>query len=77
MNVKKGTEIDVKRLYLDGIVFNKKCCNCGEKIKVDLNEDYLSNPYIGEPEAVYYSCYECGLDGEFKVVVNMTVDEIG
>lgn len=76
MKVKKGTELNIKRLYLDGIVLYKPCPDCGTDIKIDMGEDYMSYPEVGTEEEVYYYCDECDTEASCKVILTIEVTEV-
>ena len=66
----KGVEIEVKRFYIPFKV-TAKCPKCGKDNEADLDDQYLSYPILGEPESVYFTCYEedGGCEEEYTVDV--------
>jgi hypothetical protein len=48
-----------KRQYLNGVVFYATCPDCGRTNEVDLGENYLSYPVVGEEERGYFLCSYC------------------
>lgn len=60
---------DVKRLYVD-LVINKPCPNCGENVKLDYNQNYIS---YGNGNLNFY-CYDgCEHEWEIKAEITATV----
>lgn len=66
--------IEVKRFYLAGTIIEGTCPNCGEHIKHDLGDQYLSYPAMNTPfkESVY--CEECDEEVEVTLQLNVSVD---
>ncbi len=76
MNVRNGTDINVKRLYLDGVGFEEPCPNCHKPHAVDLGESCLSHPQVGVPEEVFFYCEDCDIEYDIDVVLNITVNRV-
>jgi len=73
---KKSTskrELD-KRFYAPFVV-QDKCEECGTVAKVDLEDQYLSYPIIGEPNELYFYCRKCEHDWRRRVVLDVTITE--
>ncbi len=68
--LKKGTELPIKRLYLDGLVLHTVCKKCQRDIVVDLATRPLDYPKIGLPELVTGEC-DCGEEYGVKVYLNL------
>ena len=66
-----GHEMD-KRTYLPFIV-KDACPKCGVKSEVDLSDEYLSYPTLGEPTPVYCVCEKCSHEWSVMVVVGYTL----
>lgn len=77
-NVAVGTEL-AKRTYLDDVMLEKDCDNCGSKMKHDLGSDYLSYPTVGSYQNIYMYCDECGTEYEeamkVRIVLNLEIEE--
>lgn len=77
-NVGQGTELD-KRFTLNNTVI-EKICKCGEVLKYNLEDDYLSYPRVGSPQMVYMYCENCMEDYEavmkLTVLINLEVEEL-
>lgn len=76
MEVTKGTEIDVKRLYLNGVVFEEPCPQCGLKHREDLSQNYLSYPSVGVKEPLFFYCEDCDMEYSIDVILNISVDRV-
>ena len=70
---KKGSEIDVKRFYLPGILLSFKCKKCGKLMENDYDHQYLSYPEIGE-QTEYFWCSECDTQHEMVINLNMSIE---
>ncbi len=74
--IKPGLELD-KRTYLNGAVF-ETTCKCGEKLRCDFGDEYLSHPIVGEKEDFTIWCDECEDDieiGTTKIQMTLTITE--
>lgn len=58
-------ELDIKRLYLPGIIVKSACPKCGIRQEQDLDENYISSPTLGEVEEIYFSCDREVKDGKY------------
>lgn len=54
-----GARLDVKRLYLPGVVITADCPVCKGKIELDLGADYLSYPPVGTEFSQFIYCPDC------------------
>ena len=74
----KGIEVNIKRFYIPFEV-TTTCPKCGHVNTVDLNNEYLSYPILGEPDKVYFSCYNedkedyCEEEYEVEVILNLSL----
>lgn len=73
-------EIDVKRFYLP-IKFSLKCPKCGEKLKFNLDDNYMSFPVVNDKdEHIGGYCGKCESDllvnVELKISLNVNEDSI-
>lgn len=66
-------ELD-KRFYVPFVV-QDDCEECGTVAKVDLEEQYLSYPVIGQPENIYFYCRNCEHEWQGRVVLDVTLTE--
>lgn len=66
IKLRKGTEVEVKRFYLPGVLLRFKCKNCGELMENDYSSQYISYPQIGEQVEHFY-CDECGTNHEMII----------
>jgi hypothetical protein len=71
----KGFEVDVKRLYLPYSV-EEDCQKCGVKQTMNLEEDYISYPKIGEEVKLYFCCAECDHEFTRKVKFDVSITNI-
>lgn len=75
--VKQGMELP-KRTYLDGVIFDTVCPECGNKCSEDFGEQYLSCPEVGKYESLFMYCEECDNEweaGKIKVDLVVTIKE--
>ncbi len=68
-------EIEVKRFYIP-FTIHSNCPRCDRPHSVDLEDQYLSYPVVGEPVEVYFGCeegdcYDDGPEWEVKVIVSL------
>jgi len=75
MKVKKGTEINVKRFYIDGVVLKEICPECGKILTTNLEEQYLSYPVIEMPEEIAFYCDDCDEYYNFKYIIEMHINK--
>lgn len=66
----KGAEVDVKRFYMPGIVIEDVCSLCTANIELDLADDYLSHPNVGETPVFLY-CHNCDHNWEKTVILEV------
>jgi uncharacterized Zn finger protein len=66
-------EIEVKRLYLQGVNINYICPVCGDK---DMCSEYFSYPDINKPITIKVWCRECGHEWDEKVKINLTIEAL-
>jgi hypothetical protein len=67
----KGVYLEVKRLYLPGIVLSGACPGCGIVHKHDFGEWYLSYPTAGEPFTHTCYCSHCDLEWEIQLQLDI------
>lgn len=69
-------ELDHKHFYLPGVRLSDECPNCGKTTEINLAEDCLSYPRIGEPTPVYFRC-GCGQEWEtaVEIFLNVTIKD--
>lgn len=66
-------EIDDKRLHLPFRV-SDDCPECGTDRSLDLADDeYFSNPLIGQPQSIDFYCGECGHEWMQLVVLEVSL----
>lgn len=77
-HVRKGTEIEVKRFYMPGVILSSKCPKCGENVEIDMDDEYISYPQVGENVVEFY--HECneedGLTEEWDVEFNLSISVV-
>lgn len=56
----------IKRLYAD-LVIDRPCPNCGKKVELDYNQNYIS---YGDGNLNFY-CYD-GCEHEWEIEANIT-----
>jgi len=56
-------ELDIKRLYLPGVVLHAPCPRCSKVATRDFATDYLYYPTTNEPFFTSFVCEKCGDDG--------------
>lgn len=77
-NVSDGTQLEIKRLYLPGVILESTCPNCGQIVEMDLGVDYLSYPYVGS-DTLYFYHSECDnkdddeIGCEWKVEISLDI----
>lgn len=69
-----GLELDVKRLYLPGLVVKDECPKCQEPWKHDFDSDYLSYPVIGSVQDLGAYCQKCEHEWSVKVVLRLSLE---
>lgn len=57
---------NIKRLWVD-LIINRPCPNCGENVKLDYNQNYIS---YGDGNLRFY-CYD-GCEHEWEVEAEIT-----
>jgi len=72
----KSIELNVKRLYLPGVVLKQKCKKCGKELTMDLSVEYLSYPCTNEPFAVCFGCDSCEEENMYDYVLGLTLTGI-
>lgn len=67
--------LDVKKLFLKGLILEDECPLCKSKVENDFGEDrgYLCYPTPGSPEPVFLYCEDCDHEWEVKVVLDITL----
>lgn len=68
----KNCEINVKRFYLP-VSFDVKCM-CGKISNINLEQDYISYPVVGEPEKIYWYCNGCDTEHDFNINLKIAID---
>lgn len=73
-------EIDVKRFYLHGMVFEDDCPTCGRLCSFGGSSDYLSYPVANEPIDFSFYCRDCDEEGrepmEWSKKIILVVDVV-
>lgn len=69
-----SVELKIKRCYLP-FKISDTCPHCGNEDSVDLEENYLSNPTLGEPIGFFFCCSECEYEWIKNIVVDITIKE--
>jgi len=66
--------IDVKRFYIP-VVFVATCPKCGEEVRRDLNDWYLSYPPVGKPFVLDLACGECSYEWgeEIRLLISLEI----
>lgn len=65
-------EIDVKRMYLPGVIVERECPTCRDTCQADLGGDrYLNFPKMNEEFKLGIYCEKC--DNEFYVQAQLRV----
>jgi len=65
-------EIEVKRLYIDGVEIESKCPKCGKIYKCPIGGDHLSYPTLNEPTKHYCYCEDCNTEWQEYFILEMT-----
>jgi hypothetical protein len=66
-------EIDVKRFYMDAQI--PVTCKCGAELELDLSDQYLSYPVVGQTQGHGAYCEACGDDVEVNILIKkITLD---
>lgn len=71
--LKPGTEIDVKRFHLPGVVLIGKCPECGTKYVFDFAVNYLSYPIVGDKAHTCW-CSECDHEWDVGLKFGITLE---
>ena len=71
----RGGEIDVKRFYIPGTIIQDHCPECKHLNELDLEDQYLSYPKVGEPEGLYFHCDECEHEWQPEIIIEIKVSE--
>ena len=58
---------EIKRLYVDDLVLERDCPECGEKVTIDFSDRYIM---YGDAALSFY-CYD-GCDHEWTVQANLS-----
>lgn len=66
--------LDVKRLYVTGLVLSDDCPECGKPVVIDLDNDHISYPSIGRPTPVYFYC-PCDTEWERMLLLELSMKE--
>jgi hypothetical protein len=67
-------ELDIKRLYLPGLVIRDTCPNCGKECSNDLGEVSTSYPVINAPTTYTLYCGDgCEHEWEIPIVIDMKI----
>jgi hypothetical protein len=69
-----GVRLD-KRTNLPGIVLRGVCPACGEPCEIDMAEDDLRYPVVGERKEMKAYC-ECGAEWTFGVIVRLSLEVV-
>ncbi len=72
-----GFRLAIKRCYLPFKV-TSECPSCGVDVTMDLLEDYLSFPNVGNPTPVnfYHVCKEKDVEWQAWVIVEFTMTAV-
>ena len=76
--IKTKIKIDVssiKRCYGEGKI-EANCPKCGQILKYDFEQDYLSHPNEGEDDELYFYCSLCGVDLKMPIYFGECVMDI-
>lgn len=69
----KGEELEIKRFYIPGAVIESECPKCNSPIEVDLGDEYLSYPVMGQPEEVSFYCDDCDHYWIVNVILELSI----
>lgn len=72
----EAIELDIKRLYLPGVVLSAKCPKCGKKAKSDLGKDYLSYPSANVPIDHTMYCGKCDDGWTEEIILRVGVEPV-
>jgi hypothetical protein len=67
-------ELEIKRLYVPGVVLSGTCPKCEKVNNVDLGNQYLSYPKVDEPHDYGFYCEGCGHEWNRKIMVTLKVE---
>ena len=67
----------IKRCYVPGAIFKRKCTKCDSDMEFDCGNDYFGYPKNGGEETIYFYCDKCDseyvLPVKFECEVKLTV----
>lgn len=63
-------ELEIKRMYLEGVTINCTCPKCDNKFIYD---QYLSYPDINKTMEMEFYCSECNYDWLEKITLSMKI----
>ncbi len=66
---------DIKRCYIAGAEIEVKCPNCGEMLRHDLGDQYLSYPSLPGTDTAYFYCGD-GCDNEYEMPIKLSAAEV-